>query len=112
MAGYKHKSAATSVLCYDKVFNMGPTQGRIFVATRKLCHNIKFKVHNKGQQDFVKTKMVSVAKKKKHEVEMNSITTKKSSSRQEVEEQYKKTVATKKFMLRHNRELKVESLLR
>ena len=41
---------------------------------------------------------------------MNSIATKKSLSLQEVEKQYKKTVATKNFMLRHNEEPKVEFL--
>ena len=43
---------------------------------------------------------------------MNSVTTKKSLSGQEVEKQYKKTVATKNFMLRHNEELKAEFLSR
>ena len=42
---------------------------------------------------------------------MNSIVTKKSQSRQEVDKQYKKIVATENFMLRHNEELKAESLL-
>ena len=37
---------------------------------------------------------------------MNFVATKKSLSRQEVEKQYKKTVAIKNFMLRHNEELK------
>ena len=41
---------------------------------------------------------------------MNSVATKKSLSRQEVEKQYKKTVVTKNFMLRYNEELKAESL--
>ena len=43
---------------------------------------------------------------------MNSVATKKSLSRQEVEKQYKKTVETKNFMLRYNEEPKVESLSR
>ena len=43
---------------------------------------------------------------------MNFVATKKSLSRQEVEKQYKKTVATKNFMLQHNKELKAESLSR
>ena len=43
---------------------------------------------------------------------MNFVVTKKSLSRQEVEKQYKKNVAMKNFMLRHNLELKAESLSR
>ena len=37
---------------------------------------------------------------------MNFVGTKKYLLQQEVEKQYKKTVATKNFMLRHNEELK------
>ena len=43
---------------------------------------------------------------------MNSVVAKKSLSLQEVENQYKKTVVTKNFMLQHSEELKAESLSR
>ena len=62
-------------LCCDKVFSIGPAQGRNFVTTKKF----------------------SVATKKKHEVEVNTVVTKKSLSRQEVEKQYKKNVVSNKF---------------
>ena len=38
-----------------------------------------------------------MSRQTKHEVEVNSVATKKSLSRQEVEKQYKKNIATKKF---------------
>ena len=51
-----------------------------------------------------------LSRQTKHKVEMNSVVTKKSLSQQEVEKQYKKTIAIKNFTLQNNEELKVESL--
>ena len=46
---------------------------------RKLCRDIKFRVQNKGQQDFVAIKKFSIVTNK-NEVEVNSVATKKSLS--------------------------------
>ena len=35
MVGYEHKSVATSVFMFRQRFNMGLSQGRILVATKK-----------------------------------------------------------------------------
>ena len=75
--GYNTSQLRQLFLYYDKVSSMVPAQGRIF------CCDITFKVHNEEQQDLVVTKIIYVA-------------TKKFISRQEVGEQYKRNVATKK----------------
>ena len=62
--GYNTSQLRQVFLCCDKVFNIGPAQGRISIATRKLCRDIKFRVHNKGLQDFVVTKNFSVVTNK------------------------------------------------
>ena len=63
---------------------------------RKLCRNIKFRVHNKGNKPLSRQRSF-LSRQTKHEVEVNFVATKKSLLRQEVEKQYKKNVATKKF---------------
>ena len=49
-----------------------------------------------------------MSRQTQHEVEVNSIATKTTSVTKEVEKNYNKNVATRKLMLRHNKELKVE----
>ena len=55
--GYNTSQLQQVFLCCDKVFNMGPAKGRISFETT-------FRVHNKGQQDSIATKIFSVATNK------------------------------------------------
>ena len=112
IVGYKHKSAATSVFMLRQKFQHGT------ISRKDLCRDKKNSVATLNSKFTIKgNKSLSrqrrfLLRQTKHEVEMNSVTTKKSLSRQEVKKQYKKTVVTKNFMLRHNEELKAESLSR
>ena len=94
--GYNISQLKQVFICCEKVFNIRLAQEKFLSQQRKLYHDIKFRVHNKGQQDFVVTKKFSGAINK-HEVEVNFVATKKSLSRKEVENQYKKNVATMRF---------------
>ena len=56
-----------------------------------------FQHRTSSRKEFCRDKEVFCRDKKKHEVEVNTVVTKKSLSRQEVEKQYKKNVVTNKF---------------
>ena len=58
-------------------------QGRISVATKKSCHDITFKNHNKVQQNLYRDK-IYFCRDKQNMREVNSL------SRQEIEKQHKR----------------------
>ena len=70
-------------LCCDKVFSMEPTQGRIYVATKKSCRDITLRIHNKEQQNICRDKDY-FCRDKQNMREVNSLL------RQEIEEQHKR----------------------
>ena len=51
----------------------------------KICRDITFRVHNKKQQNFIATKIISIAINK-NVVEVIFVVTRNSMSRQEIEE--------------------------
>ena len=65
---------------------MGPAEGRNFVVTKKTLSRHSIQSSQQRANRTLSRKRLSLSQQTKHEVEVNSIATRNSLSRQEVEE--------------------------